>query len=349
MFYSPRQSLIPRLLLGAWLLLANTIAQDASARPPEAEESGPGSALVDEAIKLRRQGRDADALLVLEQAAHDNPESMRVRVHLATCYQAVGDWLSAYAQLDEALQHPEDAYVSRHRDTLDAAAQTIGDHLGMLEVGGSPAGASVLLNGQKVGVVPMAAPIRVTIGSYVLEVEMQKHYSTSRPVTIKKGTLTRESVQLRAVSPHTLAGSEAAVPGSSPSDDGSQNWPSAREGKPYAPKWVTWTLAGASGAAAVTGIAALIIRNQNANHWNDDSHCLGNTGVTREQLCANKREAAETAERVALAGGVSALILGAGALVSGLWKDKPSDFSTSQGWLQNCSLTVGGASCRGSF
>jgi len=305
--------------------------------------------LVEQAIRLRRVGKDAEALGVLKQALDQDPASMRVRVHLATAYQAVGDWLSAYVQLDEALQHPDDPYVARHREILDNASRTIAEHLGMLEVGGSPTGAAVLLNGQRVGVLPMAEPIRATIGSYVLEVEMRQHYPISRPVTIKRGTLTRESVQLRSIGSQSLvaSGDTSSLPRHS---DTSETWSSAEDKREaYAPKWVTWTLAGTSAVAAVTGGVALVIRNQHASDWNDDQQCLGGAGVTREELCGDERESAERAERVAIVGGASALILGAGALVSGLWKGSPSEPSPAQGWLSGCTLTPEGASCRGTF
>jgi hypothetical protein len=99
----------------------------------------------------------------------------------------------------------------------------------------------------------------------------------------------------------------------------------------------------------VTGVVALAVRNQKASDWNDDQQCLGEAGVTREELCGDKRDSAERAERVAIVGGASALILGAGALVSGLWKGTPSEPSANQGWLSGCMLTPDGASCRGTF
>lgn len=349
MFHRLRSLSKSRQLWGPCLAIICSFSTLVSAAPPDPEASETGADLVEQAIRLRRLGKDTEALGVLKQALDQNPTSMRVRVHLATAYQAVGDWLSAYAQLDEALQRPDDPYVARHSEILENASRTIAEHLGMLEVGGSPTGAAVLLNGQRVGVLPMAEPIRATIGSYVLEVEMTQHYPISRPVTIKRGTLTRESVQLRPIGSQSLvaSGDTSALRSHGGT---SETWSSAGgNGEAYAPNWVTWTLAGTSALAAGTGVVALVIRNQRASEWNDDQRCLVAAGLTREELCAAKRDSAKRAERVAIVGGASALILGAGALVSGLWKGTSSEPSARQGWLGGCVLSPEGASCRGTF
>src|SRR5262245_47766277 len=102
-------------LLGATLARSATAA-DPGASPGPAVASPPGSlpesdaaraasadALVEEAIQLRREGNDAAALDRLERARVLAPGSTRVRVHLASVHQALGNWAAAETLLGEVL------------------------------------------------------------------------------------------------------------------------------------------------------------------------------------------------------------------------------------------------------
>src|SRR5687767_907394 len=50
---------------------------------------------VTEGIAMRAEGKDAEALKLFEKAAELDPGSVRVRIHLATVHQALGNWLLA--------------------------------------------------------------------------------------------------------------------------------------------------------------------------------------------------------------------------------------------------------------
>ncbi len=326
----------------------------AGARPPDSAAASEASAgLVDQSIRLRRQGNDAEALSALEQAVELDPDSIRARVHLATCFQAVGDWLAADLQLSEALRHPDDPYVQRHREALEGAHRVIGDRIGILDIGGEPAGADVLMNGQKVGQLPMAEPIRATVGEYTLQVRMNGHYPISRPVTIRSRTLTRESVRL------TPVGADATgmdgVSAEHTSSLGSRL--TGVEVRPMTPidadsgvpGWVTWGLVGLSGAAAATSVTGLLIQDANASRWNDDNQCLNVPGMSREELCQDERDAAKSANSVALVGGAAAVMFGAGALLIAIFADDELEAGPKRTWILGCSPTTQGANCNGSF
>jgi PEGA domain-containing protein len=320
-------------------------AQAGPAAAGAAEES---TRLVDEGIQLRQQGQDAAALALLQRAVILAPDSVRARIHLATCFQALGDWVAADTHLREALRHPTDLYLERHLDAVAAAQRVIAERIGMLEVGGGPAGASVFLNGQRVGQLPFEQPIRARVGDYLLEVKMPDHYPTSRPVTIRSGTLVRESVQLVAAGVHVPEVLPAALDdaGASPLPTPAQ----ASRSSASKSKWLVWTFGGASAAAAVTTVSALIVRNANATRWNDDTRCLNQPGMTRQQLCEGERHTAALAEDVALISGGAAVLLGAGALVIGLLDAHgPERDPSHMSWLAACALGPEGASCHGSF
>ena len=300
------------------------------AESPEVEK------LLTEGIALRAAGNDLEASQVLKKAAAIDPESVRVQVHLATVYQALGEWLLADDYLRLALSHETHPYVVRHRKSLDDAQRVISANIGRLEVEGEPAGAEVRLNGRLIGTLPLAAPARATVGSYSLEVRLQGHYTLQRPLVITGNSLSRESVRLEprpADEPHPALASTGQ--GGDPTAD-----------RPAERPWLTWTLGGLSAAAGVTTITALVYREVHANNWNDNSQCLS-ADQTREELCGSERDKAESAGSVAIVAGVATGLFAAGALLNAFAFSTESP--SGQASLQGCTVGLTGASCFGSF
>jgi hypothetical protein len=136
----------------------------------------------------------ARALVLFQQALEREPESARVFAQLGVTYQALGRWVLADTYLSQALARGGDPYIERHRPALEQASALVKDHLGLLDVQGSPAGAEVQLNGQSFGKLPLAEPVRVPVGSYLMEVSLAGHYGISEPIRISARALTRESL-----------------------------------------------------------------------------------------------------------------------------------------------------------
>jgi PEGA domain-containing protein len=287
-------------------------------------------ALIQQGIDLRRAGNDEQALQAFLEAEVLAKDSVRVRVHLASTHQALGHWLEADAYLRGVLSQPDDPYVTRHRATLEQAAQFVNQHIGSVEVTGAPLGAEVSLNGRRIGVLPLPA-VRAPVGSYQLQVLKEGFYEERRPIVISGRGLIRESVQLAPVP-------EARPVASSPSavrelDQGSGS-----------PRWLSWTLAGLSaGAAATTGIS-LALREQSAKEWNS-ADCL-EPGRTRGEVCRAQLDDGRAAERVAYVSGVATLLFAAGAIVS--WTLEEPDVPATAS-LASCGIALGGATCVGSF
>ena len=312
---------------------ARADAAESRAENPEVEK------LLADAIALRAANKDLDALQALKKAAEIDPESVRVQVHLATVYQALGEWLLADDYLRLALAHEGHSYVVWHRKSLDDAGRVISANIGRLEVEGQPAGAEVRLNGRLIGTLPLAAPARATVGSYSLEVRLDGHYTVQRPIVITGNSLIRESVRLEP-QPDEPAGALAAWPG------GGQGDPALD--RPAERRWLTWTLGGLSAAAGVTTISALVYREVHANNWNDNSQCLS-VDQTREELCGAEREKVESAESVAVVAGVATGLFAAGALLNVFVFSSGPSPQPGQAALEGCTLGLMGASCFGSF
>lgn len=333
----PKPRCVRRLsgVLFSILLTAGAQAQSAGrVENPEADK------FVAQGIELRAQGKDNEALHAFQKAAEIDPDSVRVQIHLATVYQALGNWLLADEYLSMALARQNHPYVNRHRQTLEDAKRVIDSNIGRLEVDGEPVGAEVRLNGRLVGTLPLAAPIRSIIGSYRLEVRRAGHYSVERPIVITGGGLVRETIRLEPLPEGRSAdGSGPFSRGFASSSGGVDD----SSGRP----WLTWTFATAAGLAGVTAAGAIVFREVHAGRWNDNSRCLDEER-TRAEICGDERDKAQAAESVALVSGVLAGVFAMGTVLSavGLFG---SDAPPGEAALRGCSVGFAGASCFGEF
>jgi PEGA domain len=332
--------------VGGWLsLTASSHAQSASASPNAARVEE----LLRQGIELRRTGKDAEALAVFRQAADLDPESARVRAQLGVTHQALGRWLSADTYLTEALAQAGDPYIGRHVAALEKALEIVKDHLGSLAVEGGPAGADVSLNGRWIGRLPLSARA-VAVGSYLMEVTLEGHYSESRPLSITKRALTRESVELVPYA----KGDVAAQPGVSRSSSDvsvALGAPSAAPGEDRFERtfgsWVPWMFGGASAASASVAIVFWAKREEHAKRWNDNSVCRNQVGVPRKTLCGDERDSGEQAQTIAYASGGLSLAFAAGAIWTALAGRSTSEPASAG--LEACALGPSGVDCFGRF
>jgi hypothetical protein len=106
-----------------------------------------------------------------------------------------------------------DAWIIKNRAILEGAAKIVADHLGTVMILGSPSGATVLVNGQRVGTLPMAEPYVVAAGEAVITVEAAGHFSIKRKVTVIARGVVRETIDLPAEG-SALASSGSGAPNS---------------------------------------------------------------------------------------------------------------------------------------
>jgi hypothetical protein len=304
----------------------------AQSRPgTDVESSSSLDRLIQRGIELRRSGKDSEALRVFEEAERVERHSIRLRVHLASTHQALGHWLEADVYLQGVLAEAADAYVTRHRATLERAADFVGRHIGSVEVTGEPAGAEVRLNGELLGTLPLPTT-RTLVGSYELQVTRSGYYEVRRPVVVGPRGVVRESVNLASV---------VETPARSP------RAPAVREADlgSGSPRWLSWALTGASAGALLTTGVSLYLREQRASRWNSND-CL-EVGRLRGDVCATELADGRNAERVAYVSGAATLLLGVGAIVS--WTLDEPNAPAAASLAANCGMTLGGAVCSGSF
>ncbi len=156
--------------------------------------------LVRQGFEARRVQHDADALDLFRRAEALEPSAM-VRAQIALAELALGHWRDADAHLREALATTADPWIARNLDGLRAALSRVDEHLGTLEIYGGVDGAQVSVDGESVGVLPLAAPLRWPVGRVTVRVSAEGYAPVERATVIHPGELTRESVAQRAVEP----------------------------------------------------------------------------------------------------------------------------------------------------
>ncbi len=340
-------------LLATLLLLLLTLASAMPARAANPAANANATAAVEAAIRdgiaLRRAGNDEGALTLFLDLDHENPNSVRVLLHVTAAAQATGRWLLAYDYLRRASFFKNDPYYVRNRAAVKGVEDAVARHVGQFRVVGQPAGAEVRLSGNLLGTLPFQEPVAVELGAYVLEVSKPGFYSLRRDITLSAGgALSQEVVQL---GPSDEPGKNAPVPrvpaparaAPNPAGDRTPGWWESRA--------VTWSLAGITLASAGTAGVALAIRERKIEHWNDDARCIDRQNVTRtrEDVCGSQRDAATTAGTVALTSGGIAVLFATATLTHWLATSTKTEKQAQLEPNTSCGIGLGSVVCSGTF
>jgi hypothetical protein len=169
-----KQRLVCAILVGT----LETLAAGAWAGNVEKAE-----ALIKKGVSLRMNGKDAEALPLFEQA-HDLAPTPRTTAQLGLVEQALGHWLDAESHLQQALEARRDPWLEKNRKVLTQSLVAIQEHIAWVTVSGEPAGADVVINGQKVGRLPLAKPVPIGQGSIEVELSADSYVASRRTLTV---------------------------------------------------------------------------------------------------------------------------------------------------------------------
>ena len=156
--------------------------------------SGPAKAeaLIREATDLRKASKDARAYpLFLE--AYEAQSTPRTAAQLGLVEYQLGYMLEAERHLTEALASPRDPWTSGNRADLEASLARVKAAIGEVVVTGTPAGATVLVNGSPSGNLPVAI-VRAGEGPVNIEIRAPDHGPASRSLILLGGR--REEVRV---------------------------------------------------------------------------------------------------------------------------------------------------------
>jgi hypothetical protein len=333
--------------LGGVVLLGAVCATS----PAFAAEDAVVEALIQRGIQLRRNSADEDALAVFLEAEKQDPTSVRVLLHVVTAAQAAGKWLMADAYMKKVSALSDDPYYRRHADAIEVVRRSIAARVGSFHVQGGPDGASVRLDGQLVGTLPMAEPTSIEAGAYLMEVHKPGYYRLRRNVTISGGVLTREPVELNQAVVRGDLGAGAGTGSGSGALDGeaNQSW--------WSSPAVGWTMIGLGVASGAVSGVAFAMREDSVERFNSEAACVPGNRDTRIEACGSVHDDIETAETVSLVTGIAGVaLLGAGIthlIVTGGDEEEspvtssPADEAGLK--VKGCSAGLLSIACQGSF
>jgi hypothetical protein len=294
------------------LLLVLTIALVTTGSRADADDD----ALVEKGLKLRRDGRDAEALALFRRAYEARP-APRTQAQIALAEQALGKWVEAERDLLLALALADDPWITSHRQTLDKALATIGKRLGTLTVEANAPEAELLLNGAQAGKLPVRQ-LRVAAGTVLIEVRAKHYAPLARSIEISPGATSTERFELSAIREPAKPAVEIAAtarPAAPETPTPAPNPTDIRvKGAVATRRAFAWGALGAAGAFLGGAIAAQIVREGNAARYNDDGRCLyGN--LSRDERCGVYRGHAESAQGLANIGYVAAGAFGVASAI----------------------------------
>jgi len=254
-----------RRTLGVALTVLLLQAAPAAAGNPAADVD----AMIKKAVELRHLGKDQEALIELRRAAAiANPPRLSAQTGFAE--QALGLWAAAEKHLQEGLDQGADPWIAKHRTTIEQSLAFVRDHLATLDVWGSPEGAEILVNGEPMGTLPLASPLRVAAGTTQVSVRAKGFTPTLRTLELAPGSNERERVVLLAqeVPPPGEATPPAA--GSVPAVSLVSQRAPVEAHPSIASRWWFWTVVGVLVAGGATAIVL-------ATHKSGDSCTTGAT------------------------------------------------------------------------
>ena len=264
--------------------------------------------LIAAGVALRQQAKDEEALASFNRAYELGhvPEAL---AQMGLAEEALGRWERAETHVTAALA-VDDPWIARHRSALTAALDDIRGHLGDLEVLGGVAGAIIEVNGETVGALPLAKPLRVTAGTVALQVQAPGFLPVARNINVPAGGLARETISLVKDTSSSSPAGVAPLPSVAPSLVEPVPAPSPARGE--AASWrrpAAWS----SAAGAVVALGVGIVFTQRAYSYADkfNAHC----GVDDPNLgggsCASEHDTSQSAVAPAVIGFSLAGALGA--------------------------------------
>jgi hypothetical protein len=268
-------------------------------------------------------------------------------LHVVTAAQGAGKWLMADSYMRKVSALSDDPYYRRHADAIEVVRRAIAARIGTFQVDGGPDGATVRLDGQLVGTMPMAQPTSIEAGAYLMEVHKPGFYRLRRNVVISGGVLTREPVSLNKaeVRSDLGAGSGTGAAGSGSEAAENRAW--------WAAPAVGWTLVGAGVASGIVSGVAFATRESRASTWNDESKCVPTDGTTRSAACSSYKDDAETAQTIGIVAGIAGVALGGLGLTQLILSDSSPSTETGEDSaglkVTRCGAGLLSLSCQGSF
>lgn len=178
--------LLSLAVLGITIAAASAVdAAEVADSQPDTRAEAIAKKLITDANELRVQEKYAQAL-VLYQRAYAVAPSPRTEAQLGLGEGSAGHWVDSDKHLTDALKTRGVPWIEKNRRILEAALNLERSHIGLIQVTG-PDDAEVLIEGNKVGRLPLKDPIHVAEGRVVVEGRASGRESASTTVNVIGG------------------------------------------------------------------------------------------------------------------------------------------------------------------
>ena len=321
------------------------------ARPAAATEAQ-AEALIRQGVELRTQGHDERAL-PLFQKAYEILDTPRTAGQLGLAELAVGYWLEADQHLGEALQSPDHPWIVKNRKALEDSRTQARKNISQIAIGGTPVGATVTVNHQPAGALPLADPVRVAKGKVEIEVSSPGYTTVTESRVAVGGERQEVTVSLEKAAAMATPKEPpkeapvAIVPPSSGAPAPSPAAPSSEDSAVLRTR-IGWGLGIAAGVTLVGAVVETIVWQKDRSDFNDATKGCDSTKANYGAAgCSSLYNSLHTAQTVAIVGYAATAALAGGAAIVLLTGRKPD---RSEARL-TCAPALGSAfvSCLWSF
>ncbi len=232
-------------------LLAHPVLAHAQAAAPEAGETEDARQHFSDGLKLYKDG-DFDAALVQFERAYAIKPNYKVLYNIAQTYFQLREYVEARDNMARYLKEGGTAIEPERQAAASKDLADLEKRIAKVTISVNVAGATVLVDGKKVGVTPLSEPISVSEGQRTISVETEKRGARQRLIRVAGGEQQTLTIDFEAL-PTASANAGINAP------------PQPREKSGLgAGFWVTAVGAGALGVGAgVTGYLALKAQNDN--------------------------------------------------------------------------------------
>jgi len=226
-------------------------------------------------LKLYKDG-DFDAALVQFERAYAVKPNFKVLYNIAQCYFELHQYVEARDTLSRYLKEGVGSIEAERQAKVESDLSELQRRIAHVTLSINVAGATVYVDGKKVGVTPLTAAVDVNEGQRTISIETPDRGSKQRVVRVAGGEAQTINIDFAAASPTPVAAP------ASPKAEGPKPQASSGLGAGF---WVTGGFALALGAGAgVTGYLALKAQDDRQDE-------LKTFGVTSRDLDDSRKRA----------------------------------------------------------
>jgi hypothetical protein len=143
--------------------------------------------LLDEGTRLFTEDASYEAAREAFQHSYEIAPSWRALNGIALTYQEQGRFLDAIVTYEKLIAELADTLTPEQRATVDKRRAALDSKVGVVEVAAEQAGAAITLDGNSVGIAPLARPVRVMPGRHVVVATLEGYRPLTRTFDIAAG------------------------------------------------------------------------------------------------------------------------------------------------------------------